>query len=48
MKIPVKTQYHGYAFLNRCAHFGEILAPDTSSYAFRQEKRIPERKRIKE
>lgn len=48
MKIPVKTQYHGYAFLNRCAHAAEILAPNTSSCAFRQEKRIPERKRIKE
>ena len=31
-----------------CAHIPVFLAPDTSSCAFRQEKRIPERKRIKE
>ena len=47
MKIPVKTQYHGYAFLNRCAHIPAISPPDTSSCVFRQEKRIPERKRTR-
>ena len=48
MKITVKTQYHRCAFLSCCAHIPAILPPDTSSCAFRQEKRIPERKRIKE
>lgn len=48
MKWLLKTQYHGSAFLSRCAHIPAISAPDTSSCAFREEKRIPERKRTKE
>ena len=47
MKWPLKTQYHGSAFLSRCAHIPAILDPDTSSCAFREEKRIPQEKRTR-
>ena len=43
-----KTQKIPNAHYASCAYIPAILDPDTSSCVFRQEKRIPERKRIKE